>query len=190
MKYLKLFEAFDDEFELSTRSDQPQNQNPNAIKVGDSVKSYRGMGEVVEIEGEFAKVKLHNSMQNIARVPLFSLTKIDSGEIASHKVRDTQAELKELVDTAKAYYDYLKNEAEYSESEEEFHSKVNTEKVLEMLEEILVDVISMFRNDNSTAEYQEYSELVSLFAIFADLLVKVDPSYTDRVDAMYASFPG
>ena len=190
MKYIKLFETFEEEFELSTRPDQAENPNPNNIQVGDSVKSYRGMGEVVQVEGEFAKVKLHNSMQNTATVPLFSLTKIDSSEIGSHKVRDTQADLAQLVDSATAYYDYLKTEAEYVESDEELAAKVDAQKLYELLEEILIDVMAMFKNDNSTGEYREYSELVSLFSLLADFLITIDPSYTDQVDTLYANFPG
>jgi hypothetical protein len=42
------------------------------------------------------------------------LDKIDKGEIESHKVRDTQADLQALLDAAQDYYDYLKTEADYA----------------------------------------------------------------------------
>lgn len=190
MKYIKLFEDYDGDFEISHQPDRKEEPNPNNIQVGDSVTSYRGMGEVVSIEGDYAKVKLHNSKENVATVPLFSLNKIDKEQIASHKVRDTQADLQSLVNTAQDYYDYLKNEAEYVESDEEFVSRIDVEKIYELLEEILVDVMALFRNDNSTSEYREYSELVSLFSLLADVLTTVAPEYTDRVDTLYSHFPG
>lgn len=190
MKYVKLFEEYDENFKVSHRPDRNEQSNPNNIQVGDSVTSYRGMGEVVSIDGEFAKIKLHNSKENVATIPLFSLNKIDKEQIQSHKVRDTQADLQSLVNTAQDYYDYLNNEAEYVESDEEFASKIDAEKLYELLEEILIDVMALFRNDNSTSEYREYSELVSLFALLADVLITIDPEYTERVDTLYSHFPG
>jgi hypothetical protein len=190
MKYIKLFEDFEDNFEISYRPDRKEEPNPNNIQVGDSVKSYRGMGEVVAIEGEYAKVKLHNSKENIATVPLFSVEKIDKSEIESHKVRDTQADLQSLLNSAQDYYDYLKTEAEYVESDEEFAAKVDAEKIYELLEEILIDVMALFRNDNSTSEYREYSELVSVYSLLADVLITIAPDYKEKVDTLYAHFPG
>ncbi len=190
MKYIKLFEDFEDNFEISYRPDRKEEPNPNNIQVGDSVKSYRGMGEVVAIEGEYAKVKLHNSKENIATVPLFSVEKIDKSEIESHKIRDTQADLQSLLNSAQDYYDYLKTEAEYVESDEEFAAKVDAEKIYELLEEILIDVMALFRNDNSTSEYREYSELVSVYSLLADVLITIAPDYKEKVDTLYAHFPG
>lgn len=190
MKYIKLFENFEEDFEVSHRPDQKEEPNPNNIQVGDSVTSYRGMGEVVSIEGEFAKVKLHNSKENVATIPLFSLNKIDKEQIQSHKVRDTQADLQSLVTALQDYYDYLKNEAEYVESDEEFAAKVDAEKIYELLEETLIEVMALFRNDNSTSEYREYSEIVSLFSLLADALVSIAPEYTEKVDTLYSHFPG
>lgn len=191
-QYVKLFEAFEEEFEpefeLTTK--EPGEEPTYDFKVGDTVTSYRGMGEIVEIEGDFAKVKLHNSKQNVATVPLSSLNAIDKSQIDAHKVRDTQAELASILSNTQDYYDYLKNEAEYVETEEEFATKVNAEKLYEFLEEILIDVMAMFRNDNSTSEYIEYSEIVSLFSLLSDVLVTIDPSYTEKVDTLFANFPG
>ena len=190
MKYIKLFENFEEDFEVSHRPDQKEEPNPNNIQVGDSVTSYRGMGEVVSIEGDFAKVKLHNSKKNVATVPLFKLNKIDKEQIQSHKVRDTQADLQSLATALQDYYDYLKNEAEYVESDEEFAANVDAEKIYELLEEALIEVMALFRNDNSTSEYREYSEIVSLFSLLADVLISIAPEYTEKVDTLYAHFPG
>jgi hypothetical protein len=190
MKYIKLFEDFKDDFEISHQPDRKEDANPNGIEVGDSVNSYRGMGEVVSIEGESAKVKLHNSKENVVTIPLFSLEKIDKGEIKSHKVRDTQADLQALLTAAQDYYNYLKTESEYVESDEEFVAKVDAEKIYELLEEILIDVMALFRNDNSTSEYREYSELVSMYSLLADALTAIAPEYKEKVDTLYAHFPG
>jgi hypothetical protein len=190
MKYIKLFEDFEDDFEITHQPDRKEDPNPNNIQVGDSVTSYRGMGEVLSIEGDSAKVKLHNSKENVATIPLFSLNKIDKNQIQSHKVRDTQADLQSLVTALQDYYDYLKNEAEYVESDEEFAAKVDAEKIYELLEEILIDVMALFRNDNSTSEYREYSELVSMYSLLADALTAIAPEYKEKVDTLYAHFPG
>jgi hypothetical protein len=68
--------------------------------------------------------------------------------------------------------------------------KVDAEKIYELLEETLIDVMALFRNDNSTSEYREYSEIVSIFSLLADALVSIAPEYTEKVDTLYAHFPG
>jgi hypothetical protein len=65
-----------EEFELHHR--EPVEQQTFDFKVGDAVNSYRGLGKIVSISGDFAKVQLHNSKQTIATVPLSSLKKVEA----------------------------------------------------------------------------------------------------------------
>ena len=191
-RYIKVFESFEEEFQpeftLTTR--EPTERPAYDFGIGDHVTSYRGIGEIVGIEGDFAKVKLHNSKNNIASVPLSSLNKIDKSQIDAHTVRDTQRDLKAMLGQVQDYYGYLQTEADYADSDEDLASRINSEKLYAFLEEVLIDVMAMFRNDNSTREYIEYSELVSIFSLMADVLVTLDPSYTDKVDTLFANFPG
>lgn len=190
VKHISLFEEFEEEMTLSQRPSVDEDPNPNSIQVGDAVNSYRGMGEVVEVDGTYATIRLHNSKQNLAKVPLFAITKIDPSQISSHKIRDTRQALIDLVSSIEDYYAYIENEAEYSESEEEFLSKINAEKLYELLEEVLIDAMATVRNDNAAVEYEEYSRLVSVFAELSNVLIMVDPSYAEKVDTLYANFPG
>jgi hypothetical protein len=180
MKHIKIFEEFEPDFDGGSA---------NELSVGDSVNSYRGLGEIVEITGDIATVRLHNSKQNTARVPLTSLTKVSSTEIGSHKVRNTRSELSKLLSSAQDYYDYLRTECEYVETPEELEGQIDAEKLYDFLQDTTIEVMSMFKNDNSTGEYDEYSELVTMIASLTDLLVTVDPSYSERIDVLHAHFP-
>lgn len=185
MKYIKLFE----EMELVQRDDfQPETPSHN-FKEGDLVDSYRGKGTIIELGEDFAKVQLKNSKDQVVRVPLFALTPIEQADLDQLNIRDTQAELSELVGSAQHYYDYIKSSAEYADSDEEMFAQINVDSVLDFIEEALIEVLSIRRNDNAVSDYDEYHTLINLLATLADLVVSAKPEYTDRVDNILANFP-
>lgn len=185
MKYIKLFE----EMELIQRDDAQSTEPAQTFNVGDTVESYRGKGKIVEIDGDFAKVQLKNSKDQVVRVPVFSLTLIGQEDLDQLTIRDTQSELQDLVDAAQQYYDYLQSESEYSDSDEEMFSRVNIDKILDFMEEALVEILSIRRNDNAVSDYDEYHKLLNLIATLADAVVSANPEYSDRVDGILANFP-
>ncbi len=185
MKYIKLFE----EMELVQKDDfQPEEQSYN-FKEGDLVDSYRGKGTIIELEDDFAKVQLKNSKDQVVRVPLFALTQIGQEDLDQLNIRDTQAELQDLVDSAQQYYDHIKNTAEYTDSDEELFSQIKVEPILDFVEEALIEVLSIRRNDNAVSDYEEYHTLLNLLATLADFIVSVKPEHSDRVDNILANFP-
>jgi hypothetical protein len=99
MKHLKLYEEFDLDRFLDNPEKELADDNSPEINVGNYVDSYRGKGQVLDIDSDFAKVELHNSKGNIVKVPVFALTKISHEDLTSAKVGDSQAELAELVST-------------------------------------------------------------------------------------------
>lgn len=185
MKYIKLFE----EMELIHRDDVQPGEPSHNFKEGDLVDSYRGKGTIIELENDFAKIQLKNSKDQIVRVPIFALTQISQDDLDQLNIRDTQAELQDLVDSAQQYYDYIQNAAEYAESDEEVFSQVNVEPMLDFMEEALVEVLSIRRNDNAVSDYEEYHKLINLIASLADVIVSSNPEYSERVDGILANFP-
>lgn len=185
MKYIKLFE----EIELIHRDDvQPEEPSHN-FKEGDLVDSYRGKGTILKIEDDFAQIRLKNSKDQVVRVPVFTLTPISQEDLDKLNIRDTQAELQELVDSAQQYYDYIEGASEYSDSDEDFFGQINVDRILEFMEEALVEVLSIRRNDDAVSEYDEYHTLINLLASLADVIVNAKPEHSDRIDGILANFP-
>lgn len=187
MKYVKLFEEYEGEIGLSERPGK--DPNPNGIQVGDTVSSYRGMGEVISIDGETAQVKLHTSGQETVSIPLFSLDRVEKERVESHRIRKTQEELSTILNNLRERYAYLENEAEYCEDDEEFESRVNFEKLYELLEETLIEVMAIVKNDASAFSYREYAEVATGFSMLADILVTFAPEYKAKVGVLYSHFP-
>lgn len=185
MKYIKLFE----EMEFNRRDDVQPGKPSHNFKEGDLVDSYRGKGTIIKIEDDFAQIKLKNSKDQVVRVPIFALTPIDQEDLDKLNIRDTQAELQELVDFAQQYYDYLEGESKYSDSDEDFFGQINVDRILEFMEETLVEVLSIRRNDKAVSEYDEYHTLINLLASLADVIVNAKPEHSNRIDGILASFP-
>lgn len=185
MKYIKLFE----EMELINKDDFQPEKPSHEFKEGDLVNSYRGKGTIIEIDQDFAKVRLKNSKGQIVKVPVFALEPIEQSDLDQLNIRDTQAELSDLVDSAQQYYDYIKNAAEYADSDEEMFGQINIDSILDFVEEALVEVLSIRRNDNAVSDYDEYHTLINLLASLADVIVNAKPEYSDRVDNILANFP-
>jgi hypothetical protein len=57
------------------------------------------------------------------------------------------------------------------------------------VEEALIEVLSIRRNDNAVSDYEEYHTLLNLLATLADFIVSVKPEHSDRVDNILANFP-
>lgn len=185
MKYIKLFE----EMELIQRDDVQPSEPSHNFKEGDLVDSYRGKGTIVELDDDFAKVQLKNSKDQVVRVPIFSLTPIGQEDLDTLNIRDTQAELQDLVDSAQQYYDYIEGAAEYSDSDDDFFGQINVEPILDFMEEALVEILSIRRNDNAVTDYEEYHKLINLLATLADVIVNSNPEHSDRIDNILANFP-
>lgn len=186
MKYIKLFE----EMELVKRDDFQPEEPSNNFKEGDLVDSYRGKGTIIELDGDFAKIQLKNSKDQIVRVPLFALSPIEQADLDQLTIRDTKAELQDMLDSAQHYYDYIKSSAEYADSDEEMFSQINVESVLDFIEDTLVEILSIKRNDNAVVDYEEYHTLLNLIAALADVIVSAKPEHSDRIDTILANFPG
>jgi hypothetical protein len=184
MKYIKLFEEFDlDQFMENPEQylDQTEEDSPE-IEEGSCVTSYRGNGRVLSFDDkkEFAKVALFNSLKEIATVPFFSLKKVKCSEV-NLPIEDVTQELKEISDKVIQYTEIVQPGFEEPDS-------VNSDAILNFIQDVLIDVLSMYKKDPKVTRHEGYSHLVNGIALLADLARNADPAIDDRVEAILQKF--
>lgn len=187
MKYIKLFEEFDlDKFMENPEGylDQTADETDNGeIEEGSCVTSYRGNGRVLSFDDkkEFAKVALFNSLKEIATVPFFSLKKVKCTEV-NLPIEDVTKDLKQIQADVLKYTEIV--HPEMDESPEH----VNAEAILNFVQEVLVDVLSMYKKDPKVTARVEYSDIVNGIALLADLARNEDPSIDDQIESILQKF--
>jgi hypothetical protein len=194
MKHLKLYEEFDLDRFLDNPEKELADDNSPEINVGNYVDSYRGKGQVLDIDSDFAKVELHNSKGNVVKVPVFALTKISHEDLTSTSVGDSKAELADLVSQARQYNDYLESTEDYDNDDEEdgvySASQVNFDTLLAFIQDTTIEVISIKNNDSAYDTYSEYHELINLVGLIAGAIQRARPDLAEEVDAALDNFPG
>ena len=137
MKHVKLFEDFDlDRFLQDPDSEFAKNEDNPELEPGDWVESYRGNGQLLSIDGEFARVKLTGSRETIAKVPVFALKKIKKSSVNT-EMPDTQGELRQIADQVAQYLNILDGDDDLDSE----MSSVNPDAVVNFLQDILIDIM-------------------------------------------------
>ena len=178
MKHIKLFEDFDLDKFLENPERELADDNSTEIGIGNYVSSYRGKGQVIDMDDRFATIQLANSKGQTVKVPVSALTKLSHAEFKLNQIADSQAELSDLVDQAKEFVNYLDSS-----------SQINFDTLLGFLQDTVVEVISIKNSDSAYDTYNEYHELVNLIASIADSIQTARPDLTDEVDAALENFP-
>lgn len=165
MKHVKLFEDFDlDKFLQDPDAEFAKNEDNPELEPGDYVDTYRGHGQLLSIDGEFATVKFTGSNGTIAKVPVFALKKIKKSSVNT-EMPDTSAEVKHLADQITNYVNVIEDDDLESEP-----AQINSRAALDFLEDILLDIISLQKKDPDTSRVDAYSDLmngVSTIAYYA-----------------------
>ena len=155
MKHVKLFEDFDlDRFLQDPDSEFAKNEDNPELEPGDWVDSYRGPGQLLSIDDEFARVKLTGSRETIAKVPVFALKKIKRSSVNT-EMPDTQGELRQIADQVAQYVNILDGDDDLDSE----MSSVNPDAVVNFLQDILIDIISISRKDPDATLSPEYREM-------------------------------
>ena len=143
MKHVKLFEDFDlDKFLQDPDAEFAKNEDSPELEPGDYVDTYRGHGQLLSMDGEFATVKFTGSNGTIAKVPVFSLKKIKKSSVNT-EMPDTSAEIKQLADQITNYVNVIEDDDLESEP-----AQINSRAALDFLEDI--------RSEEHTSELQSH----------------------------------
>jgi hypothetical protein len=162
MKHVKLFEDFDlDKFLQDPDAEFAKNEDNPELEPGDYVDTYRGHGQLLSIDGEFAKVKFTGSHGTIAKVPVFAIKKIKKSSVNT-EMPDTAAEVKQLADQVTNYVNIVEDDDLENEP-----AQINATAALDFIEDILLDIISLQKKDPDTTRVKEYSDLMSGISMLA-----------------------
>lgn len=183
MKHVKLFEDFDlDKFLQDPDAEFAKNEDRPELEPGDWVDTYRGHGQLLSIDGEFAKIKFTGSNGTIAKVPVFSLKKIKKSSVNT-EMPNTEAEVKQLADQVTNYVNIIEDDDLESEP-----AQINANSALDFLEDILLDIISLQKKDPDTTRVSAYSDLMNGVSVLAYYSGKYGEEEYDRSQRILSEF--
>ena len=183
MKHVKLFEDFDlDKFLQDPDAEFAKNEDRPELEPGDWVESYRGKGQLLSIDGDFATVKLTGSAEHIAKIPVFSLKKIKKSSVNT-EMPNTEAEVKQLADQVTNYVNIIEDDDLESEP-----AQINANSALDFLEDILLDIISLQKKDPDTTRVSAYSDLMNGVSVLAYYSGKYGEEEYERSQRILSEF--
>ena len=189
MKHIKLYENFDLDALMKDPDSYFHDDSSPEIIEGDYINSYRGVGQVLSMDNDFVKIQLIDGPKSIINVPrelINKRAKADAMQIAK-SLTNTRKELEELSSDLQDYIDTMSS-TDDDETREIISGDI--ESSINYLESILIDVIGLHKKDSYTTSYPQYSQLVSLIATFAHLIIESteDPGIQGRVDVILDKF--
>ena len=181
MKYIKLYEDFDlDKFMKDPEAEFQKNEENPDIEPGDYVTSYRGPGQVIDMDDDFIKIELLDSSKRIVRVPKDLVTKTKKKDV----YQDNKSHAEEIAEIGEEVRQY----AEIISPDGEDPMNVNAEAIAGFIEDTLIDVLRMYKKDKNVTYLPGYDKVVNGIAIIADIAEKADPSISDRIQAALEKF--
>lgn len=180
MKYIKLFEAFDLDKFLEDPDSQMGNSASPDIEIGDWTKSYRGIGQVYDIEEDYYIIQLTGSTRALIKVPKFAITKV--GKPNSEDYGNSIKQMDELIQTLSEYIQVLA-------PDEETNQINNPESIVDYIEaEVLLELILIIKKDPDAATYGEFDQIVTRVALLIDLAIEAEPNLMKRAVAVQDKF--
>jgi hypothetical protein len=180
MKYIKLFEAFDLDKFLDDPNSQMGNPDSPEIEIGDWTKSYRGIGQVYDIEEDYYIIQLTGSKRALVKVPKFAVTKV--GKPDSEDYGNSIDRMNDLIQSLDDYIQALAPDDE----EERMNNPASVVDYIES--EVLLDLISIIKKDPDAATYNEFDQIVTRVALLVDIAIEADPSLMRRAVAVQDKF--
>ena len=181
MKYIKLYEDFDlDKFMKDPEAEFQKNEENPDIEPGDYVTSYRGPGQVIDMDDDFIKIELLDSSKRIVRVPKDLVTKTKKKDV----YQDNKSHAEEIAEIGEEVRQY----AEIISPDGEDPMNVNVEAIAGFIEDTLIDVLSMYKKDKNVTYLPGYDSIVNGIALIADIAETADPSISDRIQAALEKF--
>jgi hypothetical protein len=181
MKYIKVYEDFDlDRFMQDPDAEFQRNEENPGIEPGDYVTSYRGAGQVIDMDANFAKIELLDSSKKIVRVPIDLITKTKKVDV----YQDNKSHAEEIAELGEEVRQY----AEIISPDGEDPMNVNSGAIAGFIENTLIDILSMYKKDKNVTYLPGYEKVVNGIAILADIAEQADPSVSDRIQAALEKF--
>ena len=182
LKYIKIYEDFDlDKFLEDPDSEFHDDSDPE-IQEGDWVISYRGLGQVLSINGDTAKVQLISGARAIFNVPVGMLTKTTKEE-AIERAKNLPNTKKELSGMISELDKILSASVSIDDETGEEMFTGSIDKSIEYLEDFLVEIISLRNKDPFCPYYTEYSSFISRVSEICFLIldnIKSQMEFTNR----------
>ena len=193
LRHILLYEKFNLEEFMEDPDKHIHDDSDDIVDIGTYVTSYRGPGQVVGIDGNFWIVKLLDSSKKEIKVPMDLVIKITRAEADEHIKRgsgfDSTVELNKMANDLESFIEA--NLRDDPESEDHMSFMGDITRSFDLIEEILVDLISIKNRDSYMSTRSEYGRLLSYLAfLFEGMLEKTDSNIEvgRKIDSIVKEF--
>jgi len=184
MRHIKIYEDFD----LDRFLEDPYREihgDDDVIDIGSYVNSYRGPGQVIDLDGNFWVIQpIGSSSDRSFRIPKESAEKMkleDAQKLvsASSSASNTKAEIDKINSDVE---DFMEGSISDEDGEWKYRGNLNT--AIEFIEEIVVDLYSLNKRDSNMKFTDSFAKLISNLAILFDNIVEASEDKAEMEDTI------
>jgi hypothetical protein len=184
MRHIKIYEDFDLDKFLEDPSREIHGDD-DVIDIGSYVNSYRGPGQVIDLDGNFWVIQpIGSSSDRSFRIPKESAEKMkleDAQKLvsASSSASNTKAEIDKINSDVE---DFMEGSISDEDGEWKYRGNLNT--AIEFIEEIVVDLYSLNKRDSNMKFTDSFAKLISNLAILFDNIVEASEDKAEMEDTI------
>ena len=184
MRHIKIYEDFDLDRFLEDPSREIHGDD-DVIDIGSYVDSYRGPGQVIDLDGNFWVIQpIGSSSDRSFRIPKESAEKMKLEDVqklvsASSSASNTKAEIGKINSDVE---DFMEGSISDEDGEWKYRGNINT--AIEFIEEIVVDLYSLNKRDSNMKFTDSFAKLISNLAILFDNIVEASEDKAEMEDTI------
>jgi hypothetical protein len=184
MRHIKIYEDFDLDKFLEDPSREIHGDD-DVIDIGSYVNSYRGPGQVIDLDGNFWVIQpIGSSSDRSFRIPKESAEKMkleDAQKLvsASSSASNTKSEIDKINSDVE---DFMEGSISDEDGEWKYRGNLNT--AIEFIEEIVVDLYSLNKRDSNMKFTDSFAKLISNLAILFDNIVEASEDKAEMEDTI------
>jgi len=184
MRHIKIYEDFDLDKFLEDPSREIHGDD-DVIDIGSYVNSYRGPGQVIDLDGNFWVIQpIGSSSDRSFRIPKESAEKMKLEDVqklvsASSSASNTKAEIDKINSDIE---DFMEGSISDEDGEWKYRGNINT--AIEFIEEIVVDLYSLNKRDSNMKFTDSFAKLISNLAILFDNIVEASEDKVEMEDTI------
>lgn len=190
MKHIKLYEDFDIDKFLENPEEHIKGEIVDTIKKGDYVKTYRGIGQVIDMDQNFIVINLMGSGEGSrVKVPKNKVERISKDDALNSRKSSREADVNELKKISRDLEEYIQAGIhDDDEGNEIIMGGVN--RAIEYIEEVLVDLLNLIRKDPDLIYYPEFVSIGGSVAYLSRVILDNDGNreINQKMDVILSKF--
>lgn len=190
MKHIKLYEDFDIDKFLENPEEHIKGEIVDTIKKGDYVKTYRGIGQVIDMDQNFIVINLMGSGEGSrVKVPKDKVERISKDDALKSRNPSKEADVNELKRLSRDLEEYIQAGI-YDDEEGNRILTGGVDRAIEYIEDVLVDLLNLIRKNPDLIYYPEFVGIGASVAYLSEVILDNDESKdtNERMSAILSKF--